>query len=135
MKITEHHPHYDFEALFREAAGQYVGVDINDFENLFRDKAEVHSFMSEAAGAGRTARCVEEIEGAVCSVAPMENCSRLLLYLQFSREAATPFLISEIAPVKRFVERMPAGCDVVWGYGTDPSLGDNVRIIALAALD
>lgn len=135
VKIIEHHPHYDFEALFREAASRYTGVDTNDFDNLFRNCAEIHSFIAEAAGPDRAARCIYAVEGAVVSVAPMDKCSRLLLYLQSAPEGEAPFLMSEAEAVNSFIGRMPSGCEVVWDYGSDSSLGGKIRIIALAAMD
>lgn len=131
MNIIQHHKPFDFEKFFQEQASKYVGIDYNDYQTLFKEEGEVHSFIGESDTDDR-------IKDAIAKAVASEDAEKIVSQLKaamiaivHASEASKPVTMDEMQALTEFVSNLPESCDIVWGTSHDESLGDTVRVMLL----
>lgn len=134
MNVIQHHPPFDFDKFFQNEVSKYINIDYNDYQTLFKEEGEVHSFIGESDSEGR-------VKEAIAKVVASDNTSKILCQIKaamiiivHSREANNPLTMDEVQVVTEFVSNLPNECDVVWGVSQDPDLGDSVRVMLLVRI-
>lgn len=71
------------------------------------------------------------LDSPLVNTSNFEKASRLLLYIAFSDESEPDAQIFE--DLNNFTSVISGNFDLIWGYGKDQSLGDQVRVTILAS--
>ena len=110
----------------------YINLDFKDVRRTLKDSGVALISTGQASGENRLS---EAIKNAVYSPLLQDNeishAQRLLFEVCFS--SANPITMSEINELNEFVRGMGPDIKVIWGALVDETLGDDVRIIVLAA--
>lgn len=110
----------------------YINLDFKDVRRTLKDSGVALISTGQASGENRLS---EAIKNAVYSPLLQDNeishAQRLLFEVCFS--STNPITMSEINELNEFVRGMGPDIKVIWGALVDETLGDDVRIIVLAA--
>lgn len=110
----------------------YINLDFADVSKTLKDSGVALISTGEAKGENRVS---EAIHNAITSPLLQDNeitrAKRLLFEICFSE--SNPITMAEMDEFNHFVEGLSADIEVIWGALQDDSLGDNVKIIILAA--
>lgn len=110
----------------------YINLDFADVKKTLINSGVALISTGDAKGEGRV---TEAIRNATASPLLQDNkitnAKRLLFELCFSE--SNPVSMAEIGELTSFVDGLSKDIDVIWGAMVDNTLGDNCRIIVLAA--
>lgn len=132
--IIQHHQPFDFDKFFQDETSKYINIDYNDYQTLFKEEGEVHSFIGESDSDYR-------VKDAIANAVSSNEAERILgmvkaamIILVHSSDAQRPFAMDEIQAVTEFVSNLPESCDVVWGISQDQTIGNTVNVMLLVRI-
>lgn len=109
----------------------YINVDFEDVKTVMKDsgKAIMGSGMAEGEN-----RALEAVQMAMTSPllddANIRGASNILLYIASGTEEIT---LDEVMEITDYIQHEAgSGADIIWGNGTDESLGDKISITLIA---
>lgn len=132
--IIQHHQPFDFDKFFQNEASKYINIDYNDYQTLFNEEGEVHSFIGESDSDNRIKDALAKTVASDHSGKILGQIKAAMIVIVHSREASKPLTMDEVQAVTEFVFNLPNECDVVWGVSHDPDLGDSVRVMLLVRI-
>ncbi|MBX2979794.1 MAG: cell division protein FtsZ [Flavobacteriales bacterium] len=108
-----------------------VNVDFEDVKTVMTRSGAAIMGMAEAEGEDRSLRAAQE---ALASPLLNDNDIKGAKFVLLNIEHGTrPLLMDEIGEITDFIQdEAGSGADVIFGYGTDESLGERVRITVIA---
>ncbi len=133
-KIIQHHDSFDFEMFYGTIKAGYIGIDYEDFAYFMNHDGEKHSFIGRAEGKDRLKNAIERAIACDEAVKNLNRASLIMITVVRSPEAELPLLMDEMQYVNEFADGLPSDCDVIWGFADDNSLGNEVKVILLAAV-
>lgn len=134
MDIKQHHQPFDFDKFFQNETSKYINIDYNDYQTLFKEEGEVHSFIGESDSDDRVRDAIAKAVASDHSGKILSQVKAAMIAIVHSREANKPLTMDEVQTVTDFVSNLPNECDVVWGVSHDPDLGDSVRVMLLVRI-
>ncbi|NTW23123.1 MAG: cell division protein FtsZ [Lentimicrobium sp.] len=109
----------------------YINVDFEDVKTVMKDsgKAIMGSGMAEGEN-----RALEAVQMAMTSPllddANIRGASNILLYISSGTEEIT---LDEVMEITDFIQHEAgSGADIIWGNGTDETLGNKISITLIA---
>jgi len=111
----------------------YINIDFRDVNTVMEKSGTALMGIGEGEGEGRALKAVEE---AATSVLLNDNnitgAKNVLLYFSYSPEHE--ITMDEMGEVTDYITNCTGGLDtnVIWGTGTDDTLGDKVKITLIA---
>lgn len=110
----------------------YINLDFEDVKRTLQNSGVALISTGQASGENRLSKA---IQNAITSPLLQDNeitkAERLLFEVCFSE--SNPMNMSEVRELNEFVSSLDPNIEVIWGALTDNSLGDDIRIIVLAA--
>lgn len=132
--IIQHHQPFDFDKFFQDETSKYINIDYNDYQTLFKEEGEVHSFIGESDSEYR-------VKDAIANAVASNDAGRILgmvkaamIILVHSSDAPRPLAMDEIQAVTEFMSNLPENCDVVWGTSQDQTIGNTVKVMLLVRI-
>ncbi|MFN8776190.1 MAG: cell division protein FtsZ [Flavobacteriales bacterium] len=108
-----------------------VNVDMNDVKTVMRDSGVAIMGRGRASGDGRAMRAVQTaLESPLLNDSDIHGANFILLNVTFGTEEP---LMDEISEITDYIQNQ-AGltAEVIWGYGCDESLGEDICITVVA---
>ena len=132
--IIQHHQPFDFDKFFQDETSKYINIDYNDYQTLFKEEGEVHSFIGESDSEYR-------VKDAIANAVASNDAGRILgmvkaamIILVHSSDAPRPLAMDDIQAVTEFMSNLPESCDVVWGTSQDQTIGNTVKVMLLVRI-
>lgn len=111
-----------------------INLDMRDVDSTLRDG--VTALISVGYGEGEN-RMTKAIQNALCSPLLRDfdvyTSKRLLFAFYFSEEIDPPYTAAESQEITQFIRDMNLEVEVIWGYGYDNTLGNQVKFTLLAS--
>lgn len=111
-----------------------INLDMRDVDSTLRDG--VTALISVGYGEGEH-RMTKAISNALRSPLMRDfdvyTSKRLLFAFYFSRNIDPPYTAAESNEITQFIREMNMEVDVIWGYGYDDTLGNQVKFTLLAS--
>lgn len=134
-EVIQHHEEIDFESIYKDIESRYVGIDFQDFNLFMQHKGAKHSFIGIDDGKYGIRKALEKvIENKDCQ-ALLSHASALLITILRSSNSERPLQIKEIESLNEFIATLPPECDTTWGIDFDDSLGNDIKVIMLMAIN
>jgi len=147
-RLTEIYPDLNFFNAFKKADDTltiaaksisdiinitgYINLDFADVKKTLKDSGVALISTGQASGENRlSAAIANATHSPLLQDNEISKAQRLLFEVCFSQ--TSPLSMSEIDELNAFVESLDSNIEVIWGALQDDSLGDDVRIILLAA--
>lgn len=108
-----------------------VNVDMNDVKTVMRESGVAIMGSGRAAGEGRAKRAVQTaLESPLLNDSDIHGANFVLLNITFGQEELLMDEISEITD--HIQEQAGMNAEVIWGYGQDSTLGDDICVTVIA---
>jgi cell division protein FtsZ len=108
-----------------------VNVDMNDVKTVMRDSGVAIMGSGKASGEGRAKRAVQTaLESPLLNDNDINGANFILLNITFGQEELLMDEISEITD--HIQEQAGMNAEVIWGYGQDPNLGEDICVTVIA---
>ncbi len=111
-----------------------INLDMRDVDSTLRDG--VTALISVGYGEGEN-RMTKAIQNALRSPLLRDfdvyTSKRILFAFYFSEEIDPPYTAAESQEITQFIRDMNLEVDVIWGYGYDNTLGNQVKFTLLAS--
>ncbi len=147
-RLTEIYPDLNFFNAFKKADDTltiaaksisdiinitgYINLDFADVKKTLKDSGVALISTGQASGENRlSAAIASATQSPLLQDNEISKAQRLLFEVCFSQ--SNPLSMSEIDELNAFVESLDSNIEVIWGALQDDSLGDDVRMILLAA--
>ncbi len=108
-----------------------VNVDMNDVKTVMKDSGVAIMGSGRASGEGRALRSVQSaLESPLLNDNDINGANFILLNITFGNEE---LLMDEISEITDYIqEQAGSAAEVIWGYGQDDSLGEDVCATVIA---
>jgi cell division protein FtsZ len=108
-----------------------VNVDMNDVKTVMKDSGVAIMGSGRASGEGRAKRAVQSaLESPLLNDNDINGANFILLNITYGMEE---LLMDEISEITDYIqEQAGMGAEVIWGYGQDESLGEDVCATVIA---
>jgi len=108
-----------------------INVDMNDVKTVMRDSGAAIMGAGAASGEGRAMKAVSEaLESPLLNDSDITGANFVLLNITYGTDEV---LMDEITEITDYIQdQAGATAEVIWGYGHDESLGDNICITVIA---
>lgn len=108
-----------------------VNVDMNDVKTVMKDSGVAIMGSGRASGEGRAKRAVlTALESPLLNDNDINGANFILLNITFGNDE---LLMDEISEITDYIqEQAGMGAEVIWGYGQDDQLGDDVSVTVIA---
>lgn len=108
-----------------------VNVDMNDVKTVMKDSGKAIMGSGRASGEGRARKAVEAaLESPLLNDRDITGANFVLLNITHGNEE---LLMDEISEITDYIqEQAGMSAEVIWGYGQDVSLGDEVCVTVIA---
>lgn len=147
-RLTEIYPDLNFFNAFKKADDTltiaaksisdiinitgYINLDFADVKKTLKDSGVALISTGQASGENRLSAAIDNaIKSPLLQDNEVTRAQRLLFEVCFSE--SNPLSMSEIEELNAFVDSLDSNIEVIWGALQDDTLGDDVRIILLAA--
>jgi cell division protein FtsZ len=108
-----------------------VNVDMNDVKTVMKDSGVAIMGSGRASGEGRAKRAVQAaLESPLLNDNDINGANFILLNITYGKEELLMDEISEITD--HIQEQAGMGAEVIWGYGQDDTLGEDVCATVIA---
>lgn len=108
-----------------------VNVDMNDVKTVMKDSGVAIMGSGRASGEGRAKRAIQAaLESPLLNDNDINGANFILLNITFGQDELLMDEISEITD--HIQEQAGMGAEVIWGYGQDESLGDDICATVIA---
>jgi cell division protein FtsZ len=108
-----------------------VNVDMNDVKTVMKDSGRAIMGSGRASGEGRALKAVESaLESPLLNDRDITGANFVLLNITHGTEE---LLMDEISEITDYIqEQAGMSAEVIWGYGQDNTLGDEVCVTVIA---
>jgi cell division protein FtsZ len=108
-----------------------VNVDMNDVKTVMKDSGKAIMGSGRASGEGRARKAVElALESPLLNDRDITGANFVLLNITHGNDE---LLMDEISEITDYIqEQAGMSAEVIWGYGQDASLGDEVCVTVIA---
>jgi cell division protein FtsZ len=108
-----------------------VNVDMNDVKTVMKDSGKAIMGSGRASGEGRARKAVESaLESPLLNDRDITGANFVLLNITHGNNE---LLMDEISEITDYIqEQAGMSAEVIWGYGQDASLGDDVCVTVIA---
>jgi cell division protein FtsZ len=108
-----------------------VNVDMNDVKTVMKDSGKAIMGSGRANGEGRARKAVEmALESPLLNDRDITGANFVLLNITHGSDE---LLMDEISEITDYIqEQAGMSAEVIWGYGQDTSLGDDVCVTVIA---
>lgn len=108
-----------------------INVDMNDVNTVMRDSGVAIMGSGRANGEGRALKAVEEaLESPLLNDNDITGANFVLLNITHGAEEV---LMDEISEITDYIQdRAGQSAEVIWGYGPDDSLGEDLCVTVIA---
>jgi cell division protein FtsZ len=108
-----------------------VNVDMNDVKTVMKDSGKAIMGSGRASGEGRARKAVESaLESPLLNDRDITGANFVLLNITHGNDE---LLMDEISEITDYIqEQAGMSAEVIWGYGQDASLGDEVCVTVIA---
>lgn len=108
-----------------------INVDMNDVNTVMRDSGRAIMGSGSASGQGRAQKAVTEaLESPLLNDSDITGANFVLLNITFGTEE---ILMDEIMEITDYIQESAGQtAEVIWGYGTDPNLGEDLCVTVIA---
>lgn len=109
----------------------YINVDFEDVRTVMIDSGVAIMGSAQAEGEDRATKAVEKaLASPLLNDNNIEGARYVLLNITFGNQEV---LMDEISDITDYIqEEAGASADVIWGYGMDESLGDQLSVTIIA---
>ena len=109
----------------------YINVDFEDVRTVMKDSGVAIMGSGLANGENRALRAIEmALNSPLLNDNNIEGANNLLLYISSGKEEIT---MDEVTEITDYIQEMTKNsAEVIWGNGTDESLGDNISVTIIA---
>lgn len=138
LKLNEAFGHAD-EVLCTAAKGiaevitlaGTVNVDMNDVKTVMKDSGRAIMGSGKASGEGRAMKAVQDaLESPLLNNADINGARFILLNIMFGTDE---LLMDEVSEITDYIQHQAGNtAEVIWGYGHDNTLGDEICITVIA---
>ena len=109
-----------------------INLDFRDVETTMRNGGGAIMAIGRASGDHRVERAIlDALDSPLLHGSDINRAKRILFNI-YSSESA-PILVHEMQEISEFFDQLDPDIDVIWGTSTDDSLGDDAKVIILAA--
>ena len=108
-----------------------INVDMNDVNTVMRDSGRAIMGSGSASGQGRAQKAVSDaLESPLLNDSDITGANFVLLNITFGTEE---ILMDEIMEITDHIQEAAGQtAEVIWGYGTDPNLGEDLCVPGIA---
>jgi len=108
-----------------------INVDMNDVNTVMRNSGRAIMGSGSASGQGRAVKAVgEALESPLLNDSDITGANFVLLNITFGTEE---ILMDEIMEITDHIQASAGQtAEVIWGYGTDPNLGEDLCVTVIA---
>ena len=108
-----------------------INVDMNDVNTVMRDSGRAIMGSGSASGQGRAQKAVSDaLESPLLNDSDITGANFVLLNITFGTEE---ILMDEIMEITDHIQEAAGQtAEVIWGYGTDESLGEDLCVTVIA---
>ncbi len=108
-----------------------VNVDMNDVNTVMRDSGVAIMGSGRASGEGRAKRAIQSaLESPLLNDNDINGANFVLLNITFGQDE---LLMDEISEITDYIqEQAGQGAEVIWGYGQDTTLGEDICATIIA---
>ena len=108
-----------------------INVDMNDVNTVMRESGRAIMGSGSASGQGRAAKAVTEaLESPLLNDSDITGADHVLLNITFGTEE---ILMDEIMEITDHIQEAAGQtAEVIWGYGTDENLGEDLCVTVIA---
>ena len=108
-----------------------INVDMNDVNTVMRDSGRAIMGSGSASGQGRASKAVmEALESPLLNDSDITGADHVLLNITFGTEE---ILMEEIMEITDHIQEAAGQtAEVIWGYGTDENLGEDLCVTVIA---
>jgi len=105
----------------------YINVDFEDVSTVMRNSGVAIMGTGQAEGENRATRAVEEaLSSPLLNDNNIKGAKNILLYISSGEEEIS---MDEVSEVTEYIQyEAGSDADVIWGNGTDSSLGNNISV-------
>lgn len=132
INIIQHHKPFDFETFFKRQENAYLGIDYQDYDSIFVDAKEVHSFIGTSDAENRVEAAIGDALNDSYSI--VNKAKAVLILFLHSSDTKRSLHLDEMSSINEMMSRFPEGCNIVWGIADDDTLGDAVKVMMLVAI-
>lgn len=109
-----------------------INLDFRDVETTMRNGGGAIMAIGRAGGHHRVERAIlDALDSPLLHGNDINRAKRILFNIYASEQ--TPILIPEMQEISEFFDQLDPDIDVIWGTSTDNSLGEDAKVIILAA--
>jgi cell division protein FtsZ len=119
------------ELITISSAGN-INLDFRDVETTMRNGGGAIMAIGRAAGEQRVERAIlDALDSPLLHGSDINRAKRILFNIYASEQA--PILVHEMQEISEFFDQLDPDIDVIWGTSTDDTLGEDAKVIILAA--
>jgi cell division protein FtsZ len=108
-----------------------VNVDMNDVKTVMKDSGVAIMGSGRASGEGRAKRSIQmALESPLLNDNDINGANFVLLNITFGQDE---LLMDEVSEITDYIQDQAGmGAEVIWGYGQDSTLGDDISVTIIA---
>ena len=119
------------ELITISSAGN-INLDFRDVETTMRNGGGAIMAIGRASGNQRVERAIlDALDSPLLHGSDINRAKRILFNIYASDQ--NPVRIPEMQEISEFFDQLDPDIDVIWGTSTDDSLGEDAKVIILAA--
>lgn len=109
----------------------YVNVDFEDVKTVMRNSGKAIMGSGVASGEGRAQKAIQgAISSPLLNDSNIQGAKNILLYITSGTEEVS---LDEVVEITEYTQEICGNCsDVIWGNGTDESLGESISVTLIA---
>ena len=109
-----------------------INLDFRDIETTMRNGGGAIMAIGRASGDHRVERAIlDALDSPLLHSNDINRAKRILFNIYNSEQA--PILVTEMDEIAEFFDQLDPDIDVIWGTSADGSLGEDAKVIILAA--
>ena len=109
-----------------------INLDFRDVETTMRNGGGAIMAIGRASGEQRVERAIlDALDSPLLHGSDINRAKRILFNIYASEQ--TPILVLEMQEISEFFDQLDPDIDVIWGTSTDDTLGEDAKVIILAA--
>ncbi len=109
-----------------------IKSDFRDVETTMKNGGGAIMAIGRASGDHRVERAIlDALDSPLLHGSDINHAKRILFNIYASDEM--PILVQEMEEISEFFDQLDPDIDVIWGTSTDDSLGEDAKVIILAA--
>lgn len=109
-----------------------INLDFRDVETTMRNGGGAIMAIGRASGERRVERAIiDALDSPLLYGNDIGKAKRILFNIYASKDA--PFFVPELSEISEFFDQLDPNIDVIWGTAEDDTLGEDAKVIILAA--